>query len=51
MSERDLATRLARIANLGAARADIAARGLSVDLVEETAIGDGNTIFHAVAIP
>ena len=51
MSERALATRLARIANVGAARADIAARGLNVDLVEDSAIGDDNTIFHAVAIP
>ena len=36
---------LARIDNVGAARADLAARGLRIDLVEWSAIDDGDTTF------
>lgn len=42
--------RLARIGDIGAARADLAARGLRVDLVDESAISDGNTTFHEVIV-
>jgi hypothetical protein len=42
--------RLARIGPLGAARADLAARGLRADLIDESALSDGNTTFHAVAL-
>ena len=42
--------RLARIGNIGVVRADLAARGLRIDLVDESAIVDGDTTFHAVVI-
>ena len=42
--------RLARVENLDAARADLAARGCRADLVEASALDDGTTTFHAVAI-
>lgn len=42
--------RLVCISNPGAARADLAARGLRVNLVDESVIGDSGMIFHAVVI-
>jgi len=42
--------RLVRIGDLDAARADLAARGLRIDLVDESAIVDGDMTFHAVVI-
>lgn len=42
--------RLARIGNVGAARADLAVRGLRIDLVDESAIVDGDMTFHAVVL-
>jgi hypothetical protein len=41
---------LARIGNVGATRADLAARGLRPDLVEESAINDGDMTFHVVVV-
>ncbi len=41
---------LARIDDLGAACADLAARGLPIDLVEESAVSDGAALFHVVVI-
>jgi hypothetical protein len=43
--------RLARIGNIGTARADLAARGLRSDLVEESAIDGGDKTFHVVVLP
>lgn len=43
--------RLAPIDNLDAARADLDARGLAIDLVDKSAIGEGEMIFHAVVVP
>jgi len=42
--------RLATIGDVDAARTDLAARGLSIDLVDESAIGDGDLTFHAVVV-
>jgi len=42
--------RLVRIGDVDAARADLAARGLRIDLVDESAIVDGDMTFHAVVI-
>jgi len=42
--------RLVRIGDLDAARADLAARGLRIDLVDESSIVDGDMTFHAVVI-
>lgn len=42
--------RLAPIADVDAARTDLAARGLSIDLVDESAIRDGDMTFHAVVV-
>lgn len=42
--------RLARIGNVGAVRAELAARGLRIELVDESAIVDGDMTFHAVVI-
>jgi hypothetical protein len=36
--------------DVGAARADLTARGLRVDLVEESAVGDGVALFHVVVV-
>jgi hypothetical protein len=41
---------LVRIDDVDAARADLAARGLRIDLVDESAIVDGDMTFHAVVI-
>ena len=41
---------LARIDDVGAAHADLAARGLRIDLVEESAVGDGAALFHVVVV-
>jgi hypothetical protein len=41
---------LARIDDVGATRADLAARGLRIDLVEESAVGDGAVLFHVVMV-
>jgi hypothetical protein len=41
---------LARINDVGAAHADLAARGLRIDLVEESAIDDGDTTLHMVVV-
>ena len=48
--ERRQELRLTRIGDAGAARADLAARGLPIELVDDSAIGDGDRTFHAVAI-
>lgn len=42
--------RLARINDVDAVRADLAARGLRIELVDESAIVDGDMTFHAVVI-
>jgi hypothetical protein len=42
---------LVRIENLDAARADLVARGCRADLVEASALDDGTTTVHAVAVP
>jgi hypothetical protein len=36
--------------DVDAARADLAARGLRVDLIEQSAIDDAGTTFHAVVV-
>jgi hypothetical protein len=41
---------LARINDVGAVHADLAARGLRIDLVEESAVGDGAALFHVVVV-
>jgi hypothetical protein len=41
---------LASLDDVGAARADLAARGLRVDLVDESAVGDGAVLFHVVVV-
>jgi hypothetical protein len=41
---------LARIGDVDAAHADLAARGLRAELVEESTIHDGDTTFHVVAL-
>lgn len=43
--------RLARLANSGAARVALDARGLRPELVDESIISDGESIFHAVELP
>jgi len=40
----------AHIGDVSAARADLAARGLRGDLVDESAIADGDMVFHTVVI-
>ena len=42
--------RLASIGDLDGARADLTARGLSIDLVDESAISDGDMTLHAVVV-
>jgi hypothetical protein len=42
--------RLARLEDAGAARVDLAARGLRIDLVEWSAIDDGDTTYHVVVV-
>jgi hypothetical protein len=42
--------RLVRIGDVDGARADLAARGLRIDLVDESAIVDGEMTFHSVVI-
>ena len=41
---------LGRIDDVGAARADLAARGLRIELIEESAVGDGAALFHVVVV-
>ena len=41
---------LAPLDDIGAARAALAARGLRIGLVEESAVGDGATLFHVVVV-
>lgn len=41
---------LAPLDDIGAACADLAARGLRVDLVEESAVGDGAALFYVVVV-
>lgn len=43
--------RLATISNPSCARANLAARGLCVTLVDGSALRNGSTIFHAVVLP
>lgn len=42
--------RFAHIGNIGAARADLGARGFRADLIEQSAISDGDTTFHTVVV-
>lgn len=42
--------RLATISQLDAVRDDLAARGLRAELVDASALGDGDTTYHAIAI-
>jgi hypothetical protein len=42
--------RLARISDVDAAHADLAARGLRAEFVQESAIDDGATTFHVVTL-
>jgi hypothetical protein len=41
---------LAPLDDVDAARADLAVRGLRVDLVEESAVGDDGALFHVVLV-